>query len=117
MLIPGAGDIAWIDFGETLGTEQSGRRPGLILTADSYHEVSARAIVCPITSKDRGWPTNVRLPSGLKTEGVVLVDQIRAIDRQHRLFDVIEQVPESFLNEVRQTWTILLNLNQPGVAS
>jgi mRNA-degrading endonuclease toxin of MazEF toxin-antitoxin module len=31
------------------------------------------------------------LPKGLKTTGVVLVDQVRAIDRSRRMFDVVEK--------------------------
>lgn len=114
---PAAGDIAWVDFGETLGTEQRGRRPALLLTPLIYHQTSTRAIVCPITSKSRNWPTDVPLPAGLKTSGFVLVDQIRAIDRTYRLFDVVEHVPRSFVLEIQKTLATLLNFKMAGVES
>lgn len=105
-----AGDIAWVDFDPTLGSEQAGRRPALLLTSGSYHVQSWRAVVCPITSKSRAWPFNVALPQGLKTTGVVLVDQIRTIDRSRRMFDVIERVPDVFIDEVRGRLAALLGI-------
>jgi hypothetical protein len=68
-------------------------------------------IVCPITSGKRPWPFNVSLPSGLKTVGVVLVDQIRAIERADRMFAVIERVPAELLSEVRGRLAALLEFD------
>jgi mRNA interferase MazF len=116
MALPDAGDIAWVELDDTRGTEQSGRRPALILTPRSYHETSRRAIICPITSRLRDWPTNVHLPQGLETEGTVLVDQIRSIDREQRVFDFIETVPQAVLTEVHAKLAALLDINFDGVA-
>jgi mRNA interferase MazF len=107
-MLPDAGDIAWIEFDPAKGTEQAGRRPGLVLTPRTYHEVCGRALVCPITSRARPWPLDVQLPPGLKTRGAVLVDQIRAIDRAERLFATIERAPEDVLVEVRSKLAALL---------
>jgi mRNA interferase MazF len=114
-MLPDAGDIAWVNFDPTLGSEQAGRRPALVLTGRIYHEQSWRAVVCPITSKDRSWPFNVALPKGLKTTGVVLVDQVRAIDRSRRMFDVVERVPEAFVDEVRGRLIALLGIDPISV--
>ena len=108
---PDAGDIAWVNFDPTLGSEQAGRRPALFLTGRGYHERSPRAVVCPITSKERPWPFNVSLPLGLKTTGIVLVDQIRTIDRSRRVFDIIERVPDAFVDEVRGRLSALLGID------
>jgi mRNA interferase MazF len=115
MALPDAGDIAWVELDDTRSTEQSGRRPALILTPRSYHETSRRMIICPITSKLRDWPANVNLPQGLETKGTVLVDQIRSIDRQQRVFDVIESVPQSVLTEVHAKLAALLDINLDDV--
>jgi mRNA interferase MazF len=109
-MLPDAGDIAWVELGETLGTEQYGRRPALILTSLIYHEVSSRAVVCPITSTDKPWASNVRLPAGLKTTGFVLLDQLRAVDRRHRMFDVVERIPQVTLIEVHRKLASLLGI-------
>lgn len=110
-MFPDAGDIAWVDLDDTRGTEQSGRRPALVLTSLSFHEASRRAIICPITSKLRAWPTNVALPRGLKTGGMILVDQVRSIDRAERMFDTIEKAPGEVVHEVRAKLAALLGID------
>jgi mRNA interferase MazF len=111
MLLPDAGDIAWVEFDPVRGTEQAGRRPALVLTPRNYHQQSRRAVVCPITSNFRAWPSNVSLPEGLKTKGVVLVDQVRAIDRTERMFGTIETVPADVIAEVRAKLAALLGID------
>jgi mRNA interferase MazF len=109
-MLPDAGDIAWVELGETLGTEQYGRRPALILTSLIYHEVSSRAVICPITSTDKPWASNVHLPAGLKTKGFVLLDQLRAVDRRHRMFEIVERIPQATLIEVHRKLASLLGI-------
>jgi mRNA interferase MazF len=110
-MLPDVGDIAWIEFDPVKGTEQAGRRPGLVLTSLWYHERSRRAIVCPITSSAGPWSFNVPLPSGLKTYGAVLVDQVRTIDRAERMFAIIERAPAEFLADVRGRLAALLGFD------
>lgn len=105
------GDIAWIDLDPVRGTEQAGRRPGLVLTSLSYHQRCPRVVVCPITSRERPWGFNVTLPSGLKTRGSILVDQVRALERSERLFDIIERAPDSVVIEVRAVLAALLGFD------
>lgn len=107
-----AGDVAWVELDPVLGTEQAGRRPALVLSARSYHEVSARAVVCPITSQARPWPFNVVIPEGLDVEGVILVDQIRTVHRPSRVFEVIGRLPDRVLGDVRDVVAALIGL--PG---
>jgi len=110
-MLPEAGDIAWIEFDPVKGTERAGRRPGLILSSVDYHQKSGRAVVCPISSNVRQWPFNVTLPSGLKTVGVVMVDQIRAIERGARIFAIIEHAPSDLMSEVRGRLAALLGFD------
>lgn len=117
MHLPDAGDIVWVEFDPVLGSEQAGRRPALVLTAHSYHAASRRAVVCPITSNTRPWPWKVALPQGLRTGGVVLVDQIRAIDRHPRMFDFIERVPGEVMAEVWARLVALIGIDVSGVSS
>ena len=114
MSVHDAGDIAWTDLDPVRGTEQGERRPALIITSRRYNELSGRSVICPITSKRRDWSTNVNLPQGLKTEGTVLVDQIRWVDRSQHVFDFIETVPQAVLIEVRAKLAALLDINFDG---
>ena len=110
-MLPRAGDVAWVELGPVRGSEQDGRRLALLLSVSEYHEVSGRAVICPISSTERPWPFNVPLPEGLATTGVVLIDQIRTIDRAERMFDFIEHVPEEVLSKVRDRVAALLGFD------
>jgi mRNA interferase MazF len=101
MNLPEAGDIHWADFGETLGTEQAGRRPALVISERAFNVRSPRLIVCPITSRHRDWPTVLAMPPESRTRGVILCDQLRSIDRQARMFAFIERLPQECLARVR----------------
>lgn len=115
-MLPDAGDIVWVEFDPVMGTEQAGRRPALVLSDRTYHEVSRRSVVCPITSRARPWSFNVVLPEGMKTKGVVLVDQVRTVDRDERMFGVVEQVPNEVLADVRGVVAALIGLDAVPIA-
>ena len=110
MLLPDAGDIAWVDLDPVRGTEQAGRRPALVVSPRLYHEGVRRALVCPITRKVRNWPSEVVLPMGLRTQGAILVDQIRSVDRAERLLDIVDRVPAQVLEAVRLKLAALLGI-------
>jgi mRNA interferase MazF len=115
--LPSAGDVAWAELDPAHGTEQGGRRPVLVLSHRAYHERSRRALICPITSKLREWPFHVALPEGLRISGMVLVDQVRMIDRGARPFRIIGTVPEATLAEVRARLAVLMGLPLGGMSS
>jgi mRNA interferase MazF len=92
-MIPDRGDLVWVDFDPQAGREQAGRRPALVLSPRAYHECAPFAIVCPITSKAKGYPFEVALPPGLAVGGVVLADQVKSLDRRIRQIDTIGKAP------------------------
>jgi len=99
--IPDRGDIVWIDFDPSLGHEQAGRRPGLILSSRKYHQKVGLAIVCPITSKVKGYPFEVPIPDGFKIKGVILSDQLKSIDLAERNVDLIFKIPLTVVETVQ----------------
>ncbi|HEX3884098.1 MAG TPA: type II toxin-antitoxin system PemK/MazF family toxin [Stellaceae bacterium] len=110
MDVPDRGDLVWLLFSPHAGREQAGRRPGIVLSSRAYHELSDLAIVCPITNRERGWPTEVKLPAGLPVSGVVLVDQVRSVDREARKLEVLGPAPESVMEEINARLAPLLHL-------
>jgi mRNA interferase MazF len=82
--LPAAGDLIWTDFDPTKGREQAGRRPALVVSSAVFTENTGLAIVCPITSRVRPFPTSVVLPSDLPVAGEILTSHIRSIDTQAR---------------------------------
>lgn len=84
--VPDRGDIVRLDFTPQSGHEQAGRRPALVLSPLSYNRAAGLMLCCPVTSQVKGYPFEVALcPEGTsKVTGVVLCDQIRSLDWQHR---------------------------------
>src|SRR5437660_12839220 len=78
--VPGTGDLIWTDFDPTKGREQAGRRPALVVSSVAFTENTGLAIVCPITSRVRPFPTSVVLQSGLPIAGEILTSHILSID-------------------------------------
>ncbi len=97
---PGAGDIIWLEFDPTVGTEQSGRRPGLVLSERSYNHPSGRVLVMPISSRARDWPFEVALVEGA-IRGVVLVDQVRVVDWRARYAKPAGRADSEVLRQAR----------------
>lgn len=110
MVLPDRGSLVWFLFSPQAGTEQAGRRPGIVLTPERYHQRSRLAIVCPITSRERGWPMEVKLPSGLPVSGIVLVDHVRSVDREARKMEIVGQAPAEVLDEIDARLAPLLSL-------
>ena len=110
MTLPDRGSLIWLLFSPHAGSEQAGRRPGIVLTTMAYHQRSRLAVVCPITNRERGWPMEVKLPPGLPIGGVVLVDHVRSVDREARKLEVVGTAPREVLDEIDARLAPLLSL-------
>jgi mRNA interferase MazF len=74
-------------------------------------------VICPISSSAGDWLFNVPLPAGLKTHGVVLVDQVRAVHAASRIFRRIESAPAQLMLDVRIMLAMILGIDLNAVAS
>jgi len=108
--LPDAGDLIWLDFTPQAGREQSGRRPGLVLSPRAYNAKTSLAIVCPITNQVKGYPFEVALPVGGKIGGVVLSDHVKNLDWRQRRATKAGRVSASILRSVRERIAVLLEL-------
>ena len=82
--VPDTGDLIWTDFDPARGREQAGRRPALVVSPAAFTKNTGLAVVCPITSRVRPFPTSVVLPAGLPIGGKILASHIRSIDTEAR---------------------------------
>ncbi|MBX9770174.1 MAG: endoribonuclease MazF [Candidatus Obscuribacterales bacterium] len=98
--VPASGDIVWLEFDPQTGHEQAGRRPALIISPQPYNGATSLAIMCPITSKIKGYPFEVTLPSNRKISGAVLADQIKSLDWKSRRAKFIDTAPSEVMAEV-----------------
>lgn len=80
------GDMFYADLSPVVGSEQGGIRPVLIIQNDLGNKYSPTVIAAAITSQTNKTklPTHIELgenTSGLKSNSVVLAEQIRTIDK------------------------------------
>ena len=105
MRAPGAGDLVEIDTEDSIGHEQMGRRPALVVSVDIFQE-SGLAIVCPVTThggkaaKPRS-DLEVPVPPGFAVTGVILSHQVRTIDWKARRATFLDHLPRATLLLVR----------------
>jgi mRNA interferase MazF len=79
--------VVWLDFDAQAGREQAARRPCLVLSPASYNTKSSLMLCCPVTSQVKGYPFEVPVLAGsgsTQVNGVVLCDQVRALDWNQR---------------------------------
>jgi len=98
--IPEQGDIVFLEFDPQAGHEQRGKRPALVVSNNTYNKFTNLAMVCPITNTDRNFPLHVKLDERTKTTGVIMCEQIKALDIYARNVSFCEKVPRDILEEV-----------------
>lgn len=108
---PDAGDLVWIDLNLTVGHEQSDHRPAIVLTPRQYNAPSGLCIICPITSRARGYPFEVAIPHGHAISGIILVDQVRSVSWEKRYVKMAGAAPIELLDEVRERLAVLLGID------
>ncbi len=107
--VPDRGDLVWMTFDPQAGHEQAGRRPALVVSSVEYNSRVGLALVCPITSRAKGYPFEVTLPSELPITGVVLSDQVKSLDWRARRAEVVAAAPRSVTVEVLGKLSALLS--------
>lgn len=93
------GDMFYADLSPVVGSEQGGIRPVLIVQNDTGNKYSPTVIAAAITSQigKNKLPTHIEIDSkevGLKTDSIVLAEQIRTIDKS-RLKEKIGHIDDS----------------------
>ena len=96
------GDIIKVDFNPTLGREQSGYRPALIISNEGFYSKTGMLVILPITSTDNGFPLHVPLEESVETQGYVLCEHVKSIDAKVRKIKYVESTSESFVAKINQ---------------
>ncbi len=105
--IPERGDVVWVAFDPSLGHEQKGRRPAFVLSPRPYNRKAGLFLACPITSKVKGYPFEVRVKLK-EIDGAVLSDQVRALDWVERKVKFAEKAKPEVVAEVLEKLAVLL---------
>lgn len=108
------GDIYYADLSPVVGSEQGGVRPVLIVQNDVGNKYSPTVIAAAITSqKEKAkLPTHIKLNSqncGLSRDSVVLLEQIRTIDKK-RLKERMGNLDDGSMHLINQALSVSFGL-------
>ena len=106
------GELYYADLSPVVGSEQGGVRPVLVVQNDVGNKYSPTVIAAAITSQmsKAKLPTHIPLSAGaygLPKDSVVLLEQIRTIDKK-RLREKIGELPISMMHKVNDALMISL---------
>jgi len=97
------GDIRWANLNPTVGAEQSGMRPVIVLSKNIFNERSGTVIAVALTSQPQkaGYPLTLELTKSktLPKRSWVKISQIRTLSVQ-RLGDKISSANEEEISQI-----------------
>jgi mRNA interferase MazF len=110
------GQVFWVTFDPTLGSEIQKTRPALVVSNDINNKHSPLVTVLPITSKtgDRVYPYEVLLgtgAAGLREGGKIKANQIRTLDKQRFKGRALGTLREDLMSSVDEAMKIHLGLS------
>ena len=109
------GELYYADLSPVVGSEQGGIRPVLVVQNDVGNKYSPTVIAAAVTSKinKAKLPTHIELNAleyGLNKDSVVLLEQIRTLDKR-RLKEKIGELPVSTMQKVNTALLISLGFS------
>jgi mRNA interferase MazF len=113
MSVPSRGEVWLIDFGESVGREQAGKRPAVVVSADPLNESRAGVmIVVPCTTTKRGLPSHVELDpsdSGLDEVSFAKCEDVKSVS-ERRMIARLGAAPEAAMFDIARSLRFLLDL-------
>jgi mRNA interferase MazF len=107
------GEIWLVDMGDPIGTEQAGRRPAVVISADRLNESRAGiVIVIPCTTRYRGLPSHVELDprdSGLDEVSYAKCEDVMSVSDQ-RVISKLGDVHDEALFQMAKALSFLLDV-------
>ena len=108
------GDIYYADLSPVIGSEQGGLRPVLIIQNDVGNRYSPTVIAAAITSKmsKAKLPTHIDISAvgaGLSKDSVVLLEQIRTLDKR-RLKERLGHLDDQSMAKVNRAISVSFGL-------
>ena len=100
--IPKQGDVVFLDFNPTIGHEQKGFRPAVVISNNIFNINTKMVMICPITSNEKEFPTHYKLEDTKKVHGAVICEHIRSIDYEIRNLNFVEKLSNNdFISIIR----------------
>lgn len=105
------GTVVWAWLDPSVGREQTGRRPVVVVSSDGYLDVvTTLGVVVPVSRTDRGWPNHVPLRGvSVPPDCFAMTEQPRTISRD-RLGEQLGYVDAPCLAEIKVWLAAFLDL-------
>ena len=104
------GDIFWVYLPDSKGREIKDIHPAVVVSNDKQNTASPLIVIMPITSLKEGDKVfSFQVPITLREKSVILVDQIRTIDRD-KFKDKIGEVDTELMEQVERKIHFVLAL-------
>jgi len=104
------GSIIKINFDPSIGSEQAGYRPAIVISNNFVISKTNIITICPVTTRQGKTALNVMLDERTATQGVVLCAHNKAVDIKKRHYAIVEQLPQDKLEEVVNTIISMIEL-------
>jgi len=112
------GEVYWADLVPGSGSEQTGRRPVIVVSHDGFHQAAAwrSIVVVPIStsaSQGKRGPTVLEIPrgaTGLPKASLAVCHQVTTLDRA-KLSKRIGALPPEVLSEVEEGLKAAIDLH------
>ena len=113
---PNRGDLVHMNFSPSEGHEMAERHYAIVLSPLHYNRQARMALVCPITSRSRGWAWETELPAGLlpakagvgNVRSFIISDAVRQVDYREREMEFVATAPAPIVEEVLDKLLTLL---------
>lgn len=73
-----------------------------------YNLITRLCVACPVTTRIKNYPFEVRIPDGASVAGVVLADQVKSISWHARGAQLIGTAPDAVVDQVKAKVKALL---------
>jgi len=80
----------------------------VVLSPESYNRKVGLALLCPVTSQEKGYPFDVPLPPGDSISGIVLYDQVKSVDWRARGVKFAGTVPPVVMKGISGKLALLI---------
>lgn len=106
------GELYYAQLDPVMGSEQGGERPVLILQNNKGNQYSPTVVIAPLTTSGvkPPLPTHIEISSsGLRSTSIVLLEQIRTIDKM-RIKKYIGSVSPQVMKQIGQAMAVSLGM-------
>lgn len=109
---PLRGEIWLANLSPTIGNEQKGLRPVLVISENQFNSSKLNlCVIIPLTTKGKNYPSHIKIEpviSNLKQTSYIMCEAIRSVSKT-RLIKKMGIISEDTLNNVREILNFILD--------